>query len=337
MNDNQIFSIVRTPYHLLITILLRENNWLDGNLTILYDSGSNAKSLIDSIHLVKKYYADFQVESFDDSLVIKKINDNIFNLLIINSLKEKLILKYKNQSSNKFIFFVSGLYENQTYIQNKKSVFILVEDGEALYSIFNTWRIKEMLKRLFNLGTNNYKFKIANEIWCQSPERIKHKHKSIVKKLNLADLMQNLNELKVKNLFTIFGLSNELFELILKGNDEKLLMITQCFSEANAISEKCKIDYYKRIAKIYGNNKKLLIKPHPREETDYLSLFPEALIIPKQFPLEILNFIGKLKIEYGVTINSSALNNCNFIEQKNFLGYNDFEELAKYYKKIKKD
>ena len=40
----------------------------------------------------------------------------------------------------------------------------------------------------------------------------------------------------------------------------------------------------------YGHDGKMVIKPHPRDELDYVSLFPDCIVIDRTVPMEMLNF-----------------------------------------------
>lgn len=64
------------------------------------------------------------------------------------------------------------------------------------------------------------------------------------------------------------------------------LLITQPLSEDGFMTEKEKIDLYSSV--LMETNIFFVIKPHPREMTDYHNLFPSAFIIDNDIPLEIV-------------------------------------------------
>lgn len=51
-----------------------------------------------------------------------------------------------------------------------------------------------------------------------------------------------------------------------------------------------------------GQRAQIIIKPHPRDEINYLKLFPEHIILDGMFPMEILNFIPGLYFERVVSV-----------------------------------
>lgn len=66
---------------------------------------------------------------------------------------------------------------------------------------------------------------------------------------------------------------------------EASLLITQPLSEDRLMTEEEKIELYKVTVDMTPN---LIIKPHPREKTDYRLAFPDVAIIGQEIPLEIL-------------------------------------------------
>ena len=86
---------------------------------------------------------------------------------------------------------------------------------------------------------------------------------------------------------------------------------------------------YQNILDKYLKDYNLYIKTHPRELTDYKAVLDVDFVeIPRDFPLELLNFFKAINFNLGITIFSSALDNLNCVENKIFIG----EEILKKYK-----
>lgn len=333
---NKTCSIIRTPYHLFLTMLLYENKWFDGNLSILYFANKNSESLLKCINNLKNIYPEIELTPFNDGNLSLQLKNKPLSILF---LKKRFWLNsndYPNIRTEKFLFFVSNFIEKFIQNNNKKSRFILIEDGEAIYQIFKEANLQGIVKKIFRLGTNNDKFKIAHEIWCQAPERIKMRHNALIRKINISQLMNGVKNNIINDIFKVFGFFESDISMIMQNseiNRKKVMLLTQCFSENNAITEDTKISYYKRIVDQYPDDI-IIIKPHPREKTNYKEIFKTVVQIPNQFPVEILNYMDSLKIDIGITINSSSLNNCSFINEKIVLGHEKFEELNNYYQKL---
>ncbi len=69
----------------------------------------------------------------------------------------------------------------------------------------------------------------------------------------------------------------------------RVLLVTQPMSEDNIMSEADKIAIYKSIIEKYQD--KIIIKPHPREITDYQKFFPNIEVFPKTAPVELLKLL----------------------------------------------
>ncbi len=48
---------------------------------------------------------------------------------------------------------------------------------------------------------------------------------------------------------------------------------------------------FKDIIRDYGSGRTVILKPHPRDELDYASLFPEHIVLKGRFPMEVLNHL----------------------------------------------
>ena len=83
------------------------------------------------------------------------------------------------------------------------------------------------------------------------------------------------------------------------------LLLTQPFYENSMISFDEEIKIYKQLIE---NDEKLIIKPHPNEKKDYTKIFPNAIIINQEFPIELMELIG-IHVDNIYTINSTAILN----------------------------
>lgn len=124
----------------------------------------------------------------------------------------------------------------------------------------------------------------------------------------------------------------EIIDLFLPGGTDVLLssgreviLMTQPFSEDGFITESEKISIYKALAIGY-EEKKLIIKSHPRERTDYSVCFPDAMIINGFCPMVLLVLTG-LKVKTAISFNSTASYRFGESVEKVELGKEAFERL----------
>lgn len=71
----------------------------------------------------------------------------------------------------------------------------------------------------------------------------------------------------------------------------EFLLLTENYSAAGYISEDRQLEIYKEIIERY-DCKRLVIKPHPADMLDYGGVFPDIPVLPKEFPVEMLRFMG---------------------------------------------
>lgn len=92
-------------------------------------------------------------------------------------------------------------------------------------------------------------------------------------------------------------------QLLTRLKQARVLLVTQPMSEDNIMSESDKIAVYKSIMEQY--REKIIIKPHPRETTDYRKFFPNIEVFPKTAPVELLKLLVP-EIDRVVTFFSTA-------------------------------
>lgn len=129
-------------------------------------------------------------------------------------------------------------------------------------------------------------------------ENIKNK----VTVINIEELWDNKTLEEQKEILNIFNVNQKTLNQI---NKNFPLLLTQPFSEGGLISFDEEINIYK---KLVNNSKKLIIKPHPNDEKDYTNIFPDAIIINKEFPIELMELIG-INVTDVYTINTTAVLN----------------------------
>lgn len=141
-----------------------------------------------------------------------------------------------------------------------------------------------------------------------------------LKTINLKQAWQSLNPEHQTKIAHIFGVSEADLNNLKK---REVILVTQPLSEDGIISEDDKIKLYRNIASNY-NIDKLIIKPHPRENTNWKTIFPNVPIITSQVPAELLSDI--VHIEKVATFFSTAA--FGMTEEKNVDIYSkDFSKL----------
>ncbi len=261
----------------------------------------------------------------------------------------KIYLLYKNLEKfitrenlyNKPIYMLDNMSYSQFFLNYMEECYLL-EDGLATYQIkekifLHKKKIKKLrdkyLKRCKTeypiLGLSEKIKKIYLTGIAEIPEIIKNK----VEIVNLKEKWQQLSFQEQEEILKIFDLKNS--DLIKwQKLENRILLITQPLSEDGIISEKEKIEIYKEIVE-KNKSENIMIKPHPREKTNYKNIFPNIELIEGKFPLEILMLLG-INFKEVTTIFSTAALNFKGITNVNFIGTENNEHLKEKVGEIKK-
>ncbi len=86
-----------------------------------------------------------------------------------------------------------------------------------------------------------------------------------------------------------------------------VLLLTQpLFIDKTVESEVKQLEIYKNAVHRYIGEYKLIVKPHPRDTSDYSGFFSQAIILDKNMPLEILAMIKKPHFAKVLSIDSTC-------------------------------
>lgn len=211
----------------------------------------------------------------------------------------------------------------QFFLKNNKE-YSLYEEGNTTYTNegIKNLKLKNMLGfNKKNFGRSNLCKKMYLTGLIPIPKEIKDKSEII----DLKKLWTQKSLKEKKEILNIFNIDENVLK---KLRGKKYILFTQPLSEDGFISEKEKIELYKRIIFNYSE-KYLIIKEHPREKTNYLKYFPNIEILQEVFPAELLNLL-EIKFEKTITIFSTAALNFSKDIKIDFYGTGIHPNLLKY-------
>jgi hypothetical protein len=325
--------ICYTLMHVYISILKTINNSESENILVITDHIDNYSELHNRL-LNSRIFNDIKIVK--DKEITKEFNENRFKFLFFKPNIKSFFKKnvefdsyIKNLGSDIQVnIFLDEPRFSQYLILSRNNV-NLIEDGYGLYSIEKTNR-KSLFKALLGIPKTKGKDKRVKTIEATKPGELNKKLRKKANHLNLEALQEGLTESQKSAVIKMF-----LKDDININVSQNLLLLTQPFSEDQCITEKAKIDLYKKVIKNYGTGYNIFIKAHPREKTIYsYSVEEDITEIQSDFPIEMLNLMPFLNFEKVITINSSAINNLIFISNKIELGLDYDEELAEGFSKI---
>lgn len=334
----KVVIYVETVYSLLIglVILFSRKNLSSEDIVFFY---SENNKLITEI--AKKFKINLKKEEIKHPNKLKVIFEAFIN--------NNKIIKKLNDKKVKEIFIQDHIKESQFILNNVKKKIYLLEDGTSNYNEkllakqlkikkksskepiiikLKIWIYRKFINKL-NLYYSEYgtSYKIS-KIYLTGilpiPDIIKDK----VEIINIEKLWDDLKNERKEEILNIFNVSLEEVE-ILKKENEKVLLLTQPLSEDGIIEEKEKIELYKQII-LERKIKKIYIKPHPREKTNYIEVFKnigvEVKILSNKFPAEIFMLLD-MKFKKVITIFSTAALNFKYKYEIEFIGTKKYSKL----------
>lgn len=264
-----------------------------------------------SIKILKKYKnLNINIISIDFKNLETNLLKRTFYIKNLRKRLKNLILEIENDTA--YLYGVSQ-FPLATEIFYKEK-FIEIEDGVKNYTILKEEskkkiikdKIKKLIKIFLGAGiregvlgyTSNTREVYLTENLCKKiPEDLEEKCKII----NLKELWNKKSKEEQSIILAIFEFNQKILHEI---NESTIILFTQPLSEDKVITEEEKVELYSKILKKY-NNSSIIIKPHPREKTDYSKNFPNYYVMKERYPVEILELVG-INIKKAITIFSSA-------------------------------
>ncbi|MHC1732885.1 MAG: polysialyltransferase family glycosyltransferase [Bacteroidales bacterium] len=219
--------------------------------------------------------------------------------------------------------FIYTDYSNLgAYLLIKRRQYHLIEDGFNMFKEFDVYRFhgkqlffKKVLYELFNIP---YCIGIVSniiDIEVNDDANLKTNIGLPVLKVPRNELVKKLNEYALYKILYIFDM-----QICFEENRKKLLLITQPLTETGIVKNlEEQIAYYKAALKPYYYEYDVYIKPHPRDNVDYISLLENGAskILDKNSPVEILDFHKDVRFDLALTYSSTSIKSlhcCNNVK-----------------------
>ncbi|WP_294095020.1 glycosyltransferase family 52 [uncultured Cetobacterium sp.] len=283
---------IKTSYTLMIALLLLDKN-RRGRYFILSDSISNKIKN----EILKRY----EGISIDERISSKRFGKYLNKLTIAGKVNKVR----KNISRNSIVYgYIYNTFLGD--ILKSKFRYCILEDGLANYELKHRNKKKINFKN-FLLGGSLFEYEsygVGDEtkrIYLTGLAEIPKEIKEKVVLVNLKEMWDLKSEDEKKEILDIFSIYPSEIEVL---KNAKNILFTQPLSEDSILSEEEKVELYKKIMRNYSE-KEVLIKPHPREKTDYKKVFEKATILKREIPFELLVLLG-VKFEKAITIFSTA-------------------------------
>ncbi len=323
--------IVNTYYHLLIALTKTLLSKRKTKLIIFNDNSKNSIALNnDLIERLKKEKIFTQITVVGNPFKVSFENKNLSFYI-----KKLLFTKIFNKNflnlidSRDIIYIFNDTSDLGQILNSKKIKYILLEDGRDCFKknfclIKQNKSFKDFLKK-FLYGSNQIgTSKMIKYIEVNDSKNLNIYGKKLIE-CNRDLLFSKLSDDEIKQILTIFNIENEIGHI----QGEFNLLITQPFYKDGILDNKnIQLEMYEFLIKKYLNDKKIMIKIHPREENIYIGL-DNSVIIDKLFPIELLNYLKKIKFSKILTVSSTSIDAITNCDEKIVMSW---EWLEKYKK-----
>ena len=326
MLNKEVF-VCEASYNIYIPLLKAVYNYRNNvkTIIILSDDVCDNKKLAEKVSLLKfidkVIYIEYKKEfSNTKSKFIKKLSLLFYKkkLLTIFDGKYNFYLKYYKILNNSRINLFWGYHPLMIKHNNLK----FIEEGNGVYYVNRRHRLlKSIVRKIVGLPDINGTDENVKEVEVSYPDKLIKELQKKAAVLNIKSLEENLTIQEKHEILSLYFNDEYKFKKRFLYQDNLAIIITQPFSEDGDLTEDAKIKIYKNVMeKLSLGHYKVLIKAHPREKTNYAKIFnnKNVIILPKEFPLELINLLGN-KVKLGITVSSTALKNLNCVEKKIFL------------------
>ena len=216
------------------------------------------------------------------------------------------------------------------YLNYKKIPYHALEDGlnsgllddQVMLSNKGAFPLKKLMARMGLIFIENgySKYCIDYEV---NDIKMNHSVPKNVVEWNCEEAYSKLSEESHDILVKVFIGNTELIKT-LSGTKAEIEAETETKPWAMILTEPlCDLDTRKRlfgdIIKMYKNDNRVIIKPHPRDYLDYEKEFPEVTVIKEKFPMEVFNDIRNFKVDKLISV-ITQIDNVKFAKETVYLG-----------------
>ncbi|WP_299809570.1 glycosyltransferase family 52 [uncultured Shewanella sp.] len=301
--------VFESTYYSLFLYLLCDPNWREKDFLIFGDRIS-----IEFIERLKNFTKVLEDSYQFIPKPMPKILNNPYNYISRKIAQKKLFSQYD-------ICIGHARQINNWLIDIKR---IQIEDGTATHYELAHGDKKRGLVDILCLKEPNKVSRIDHFV-VSKPIHLLPAFEGKVVVIDFFKLWAGKDFKQQSEILDIFNVAASDFSLI---DQTCSILFTQPWSESNNYTEIKKVNGYRRLVQELGvDPSKLVIKPHPREVTDYQHHFPEAIILKSSFPCELMPILN-VRVNKVISLSSTA-GNCfdGFCEEIIYAGAPDYFEM----------
>lgn len=289
--DSDNILVFENTYYSLFLLLLCDDNWKQRDFLIFGDRIS-----YDTLTRLKKY-ANVLDESYQFMpRPMPKIQKSVANYIGRKLAQKRLFEQYDvcignaREINNWLIEIKRVQVEDGTSTRNELA---LGGKKRGLLDVFFEKIVLKEPKKVKRID----KFIIAANIQAHNDFKDK------VETIDFFTLWRNKSINDQEAILDVLDVEASQFNAI---DNDFCILFTQPWSESSDYPESKKINGYRTLVEKLGiAEDKLVIKPHPRETTDYSGHFPRSVVLKPSFPSELMPILN-VHVDKVVSLNSTA-------------------------------
>lgn len=307
VKKNNVYYAI-TNYHILCCVLhsIKYHNE-ENNILYISSWHHDCMELCNNLRKLSffsevKIFEEVPFPSGNNKITLAQIKNDIEN--IINHIPKDFI---KDINSAKNIYISGDDYCCSVYLVKNNIYYNYIEEACGLLSdeerlMRNVRKIDysryQIMKYLKLPGNNKFVINRYGDLDCQLENY--YNEKDIHFSVNT--ILSSLTEKQLYEVVSVF--TNERFSV----PDNSILLLTFHYANMNILSLDEQRQLYSYLIDYFGYNKKIVIKQHPSDvQPNYKEWFPDALILPRKLPSELLPFLSKTKYYRILTTYSTSV------------------------------
>ena len=325
--------ICHTFYHVYVSVVkeiyLQRKDRQKGTLllsTMSTDFGDLDKRLTESglfakVEFIPECHPRFFEEKFTQKLgignpIYKLISRRKYGRYIVRNEEKYLNYNYSDYDDI-FVYCDSdpiGIYLNAKHVPYTSS-----EDGnnsgaynEVIIANESMFALKRLLTKMNFLYMQDGYSKYSKGFEVNSAEGVNPVGRNIIE-FPVSKIAESFNADESELLYRTFKSWEN--PIAIDSKKDAVMVLTQ-----PVCTEENRIRMYKKLIGMYEDDYFVIIKPHPIDKIDYEKAFPNCLVLPRTFPVEILNVRCEYDIKKIVTVYSTSLESLHFAEEKEAMG-----------------
>ncbi len=208
----------------------------------------------------------------------------------------------KNFVIMNFLWNIKHIYYGSKAYFDKCDRAFFFEEGANCYCNYTGNNIELFIKKIIGDDFSFYNNRKLKTIFVTSPEKYPDYLQNKIAKLDIFELWDCIDKDDKEKILKLF-ISDTLYENLLQKKNFGIVY-TQPLSEDGYISEEEKIKTYREICRYYSKYGQILLKPHPRDTSEYS--FQGIEVIDRLWPSEVLSLFG-IKFIFSIGICTSAV------------------------------